>query len=103
MGGMHASIASPAPWRDESSSGMPDHALKLRDLIKIMASYGVAWDASRGKGSHGVFWKIIDGGKYTYPVPNRKEVLVCYVKGCRKKFRLTTDDGVTDEEFYGRA
>lgn len=42
----------------------------------------------------------MDGGVFTYPVPDEKDVLICYVRGCRKKFKLTVDDGVSDRKFY---
>ena len=83
---------------------MGKHRLSLRDLRKILKSFGVREDPSGGKGSHTLFFKQIDGGNYTYPVPTHCDpVLPCYVKGSRKKFRLTKEDGVTDEDFFGRA
>jgi hypothetical protein len=81
---------------------MADRCIKLRRLRQILGSYGVTWDPTKGKGSHGTFEKIIDGRYYSYPVPDEKDVLICYVRGCRKKFKLTADDGVTDDEFYNR-
>jgi hypothetical protein len=33
---------------------------------------------------------------------NEDEILDCYVAGCRKKFKLTKKDGITDSEFFGR-
>lgn len=42
----------------------------------------------------------MEGGTFTYPVPHQTEVLICYVRGCRKKFKLTVDDGVSDKTFY---
>jgi len=33
-------------------------------------------------------------------LPKSKDVLPDYVKGCRKKFRLTVEYGVSDEEFF---
>lgn len=81
---------------------MADRVLKLRDLRKILTRYGVGENTSRGKGSHTVFFKRIGGGTYTYPVPTSgQDVLACYAKGCRVKFKLTEADGVTDAEFYG--
>jgi len=57
-----------------------------------------------GKGSHTTFLKRDDRGRViaTYPVPTtRKDVLICYVQGCRKRFGLRQEDGVTDKDFYG--
>jgi hypothetical protein len=82
---------------------MARYRLKLRELRKILRTYGVEEDPSAGKGSHTLFWKVIDGRKFTYPVPTTsKDVKPCYVLGCRKRFALTEDDGETDEEFFGR-
>ncbi len=82
---------------------MSRHRLKLRELRRILRSFGVEEDESAGKGSHTLFWKYIDNRKLTYPVPTTsKDVKPCYVIGCRKKFLLTKADGVSDEEFYGR-
>ena len=76
----------------------------LKKLRKILASYGVSEDESRGKGSHTLFYKRFPEGEFSYPVPtDDKDVLDCYVKGCRKKFRLTKADGISDSEFFGRA
>jgi hypothetical protein len=84
---------------------MADRPLKLRDLRKILRRFDVAEDTSRGSGSHTLFYKqFSDGTFFSYPIPTHGSdvVLVCYVKGCRKKFRLSQDDGVSDKEFYGK-
>jgi hypothetical protein len=45
----------------------------------------------------------IDGRIFSYPVPtSRRDVLPCYIKGCRETFRLDAENGVSDKEFYGR-
>ncbi len=82
---------------------MGKHRLKLRDLRKILRSFGVEEQKSKGKGSHTTFYKQFPEGRYTYPIPDRVDVLPCYVKGARRKFRLTAEDGVTDDDFFGRA
>ncbi len=79
---------------------MGDRSIKLRRLRQILKRFGVEWDPGRGKGSHGMFEKVMHGGVFTYPVPDQTDVLVCYVRGCRKKFKLTAEDGVSDDEFY---
>jgi len=79
---------------------MPDSRITLRKLKRILAKYGVEVESSGGKGSHIKFFKQFDDGRYSYPVPTHgKDVKSCYVAGCRKKFRLTPDDGVSDDEF----
>lgn len=81
---------------------MGKHRLKLSDLRRILLSFGVNETRGRGKGGHTLFWKQFPEGRFSYPVPNRTDVLPCYVKGSRKKFRLLPDDGVTDEDFFSR-
>jgi predicted RNA binding protein YcfA (HicA-like mRNA interferase family) len=77
--------------------------LKLNDLRKILRSFGVEEDKAARKGSHTVFIRQFPEGTFTYPVPTHtKDVKPCYVKGCRKKFRLLPSDGVSDAEFFGR-
>ncbi len=81
---------------------MADRSIKLRDLKSILNRYGVTWSASRGKGSHLLFEKVFPEGTFSSPVPTHDpDVKVCYVRGCRKKFRLRAADGITDAEFYG--
>jgi hypothetical protein len=82
-----------------------DRPLKLRDLRRILRSFGVMEDSSKGKGSHTTFYLEDDDGNTiaTYPVPTtRSDVLQCYIKGCRKRFHLRPDDDVSDKEFYSR-
>jgi hypothetical protein len=76
--------------------------LKLNDLRRILRSFGVDEDTSRGKGGHTLFYKQFEDGRYSYPIPNKSDALPCYVKGARKKFRLLPKDGVSDEDFYSR-
>ena len=80
---------------------MPDRSIKMKELRRILRRYGVGEDTSRGKGSHTVFFKEMGRGVVTYPVPTDRDVLICYVRGCRKRFALRVEDGVTDAEFYG--
>ncbi len=75
---------------------------ELHDLKRILRSFAVDCTESRGKGGHVLFSKQFPDGYFSYPVPNRKDVLPCYVKGARTKFRLLPDDGVSDDDFHGR-
>ena len=79
---------------------MADKRLPLRKLKKILAAFGVQWRDDRGKGSHVMFYAEIDGHRFSYPVPRRKDIAQQYVRGCRKKFRLLPEHGVTDDDFY---
>ena len=59
--------------------------------------------ASR-EGSHTLFDKQFDDGEFTYPIPTHsKDVNPAYVKGARRKFRLTPEDVISDDEFFGQA
>lgn len=83
---------------------MADRSIKMRDLIRLLARLDIEWIQRRGKGSHGVFVQTLpDGTKRTFPMPgNRKDVLVSYMGPLRRRFGLSADDGVSDDEFYGK-
>jgi hypothetical protein len=82
---------------------MGKRRLKLRELRKILRSFGVEEDKSRGKGDHTLFYKQFPDGRFSYPIPDKTDVLPCYVSGARRKYRLTREDGITDDDFFGRA
>jgi hypothetical protein len=76
----------------------------LKKLRRILNSFDAWEDESRGRGSHTMFFRSIDGSTFSYPIPTHKsEINDSYVKGIRKKFKLTAKDGVSDQEFFGRA
>ncbi len=79
---------------------MSDRPLKLRSLRKILSRYECWEDESRGKGSHTTFFRRIEGNVFSYPIPHRNEVLACYVKAIRRKFKLCAEDGIMDDDFY---
>jgi len=82
---------------------MADRSIKMTELQAILKRYGVIWDATRGKGSHGSFVKTSSKGTIAYTVPTHgKDVAVWYVRGCRKRFGLCVEDKVSDEDFYGK-
>jgi hypothetical protein len=85
---------------------MADKPLKWKALRAILKRYNVREEPSRGKGSHTLLARDFPEGTFTYPVPTggacKHQVLVCYVKGLRKRFRLRPEDGVSDAEFYGK-
>lgn len=81
-----------------------DRPLPLKRLRRILKAFDVQEDPSRGKGSHTYFFKVIDDAEAGYPVPtNKNPVLICYIQGVRRKFKLTPNDGVSDKEFYDKA
>lgn len=80
---------------------MPKYKLSLQKLRKRLAAFGVTENKARGKGSHTLFEKVTDEGYRSFPVPTtRKDVLDCYVKAIRRKFKLMPEDGMSDEEFF---
>ena len=78
---------------------MADRPISFQRLVRILSRYGVS--AARQRGSHVVFSKRFPEGVFTYPVPKRKEVMVCYVQGCRRKFRLTPRTALRMKNYYG--
>jgi len=51
-----------------------------------------------------MFFRRLPEGVFGYPIPtHEKEVRKHYVTGCRRKFRLTPEFGVSDDSFYGPA
>ena len=81
---------------------MADRSLDRRELLRLLKKYGAWENSKRGKGSHTMYFRMVSGSKFSFPVPTHdKEVNARYVRGCRKRLKLTPDDGVTDEEFYG--
>lgn len=81
---------------------MGKQRLKLHELRKILASYGVQEDRGSGKGSHTTFIRSVGGRQFSYPMPTNKDVKPCYVKGVRKRLRLLPTDGVADDDFFSR-
>jgi len=71
-------------------------------LLRILRSFGVSADEYAGKGSHIKLTKDFADGHFSYPIPKERDVNPCYVKGCRKRFRLRLEDGISDEDFFGR-
>lgn len=47
--------------------------LKLKQLRRILRSFGATEDKSAGKGSHTVFIKALPSGAVTYPNPHNKQ------------------------------
>ena len=90
---------------------MPDRSIKFNILVRILASYGLEVGAAKGQGARGSEAKVV--GKHMVTGEHRihvlgkhgrnPEVLRQQVANLRRKFGLKADDGVTDEDFYGRA
>jgi len=73
----------------------------MKKLRKALLSCDDCWEEkSRGNGSHTMFFRKVGGSTFSYPIPKGKDVMKCYVKGVRKKLKLTESDGTTDKDFY---
>lgn len=75
--------------------------ISFKKLGKILRAYDAWEDSSRGKGGHTAFLREVEGTIELFPLPKKKEVLDSYVRALRRKFKLTPQDGVSDEEFFG--
>ena len=78
--------------------------MRFRKLKKKLADYGILWDGSVGKGSHGAFVGLSRVTRtreaYTLPKAQQDEVQNKYLKPLRRAFELTLEDGVSDEDFF---
>ncbi len=76
----------------------PPKTIKLRDFLAILRKHNIVLRP----GTKHMILCAPDGTKY--PIPYRSghdDVERCYVNGARRAFRLTRQDGITDEDFYG--
>ena len=75
----------------------PPRVTKLRDLKKILRRYGIQY----GPGGRHMRFQDDTGKKYPLPFTDgNDDVERDYVAGIRRKFGLTEEDGVSNEEFY---
>lgn len=82
-----------------------DRSLKYRDLLKILKRFGVWEDARRGKGSERMLCRAIRGRELRYPTKCHNEgdeKPKAVVRAIRRALGLTAEDGVSDEQFYGK-
>jgi len=80
--------------------------LKYRTLRKILKTFGITEIKRRGKGSHRMFQGVVDGRLVHYPTKchgEGEDKPVAVIEAFRRAFRLTEDDGISDQEFYSRA
>lgn len=80
--------------------------LRYRVLRQILATYGIVEDKKRGKGSERMFVGLVEGRVVRYPTKchnENDEKPIPVINAIRRQFKLSEADGVTDEEFYGRA
>lgn len=81
-----------------------DKPVKYRDLLALVARFGVYEDPKRGKGSERLWVReFADGTKRSIPVTCHGPgyvIGVGLVKAIRRRLLLTPQDGVSDEAFY---
>ena len=84
----------------------PPRILKFRVVRKIFASFGI--ESTRGPSSghkHKRHWLFIARDGTRYPMAAHGEnvdILRSHIETARRMFRLTPENGVSNEEFYGR-
>lgn len=86
---------------------MADFPLKYRRLRAILKTFSVNEDSSkRGKGSERMLVGVVDGKVIRLPTKCHNEgdeKPRAVIRSIRRQLKLTEADGVTDEDFYGRA
>jgi len=85
---------------------MADRTLKYRVLRAILKTYGIVEEKGRGKGSERMLVGIVAGKVIRLPTRCHNEgdqKPVGVIRSIRRHFKLTEQDGVKDEDFYGRA
>jgi hypothetical protein len=84
---------------------MAERPLKYRDLVKRLRLFGVVENKTRGKGSHRMLIRVVEGVKCSYPIRCHHEGEVkprAVIGALRRRLRLTDEDGISDEDFYGK-
>ncbi len=70
----------------------------FREFKKLVKPFGISWDSSKGKGSHGGFIGLDKSGNrqvYTLPGSERQEIRKRYIK------RFLTRFGLSESELFG--
>ena len=82
---------------------MSDRPLKYRILLKSLRRIGITEDKTRGKGSHRMLFAVVDGGLVKHPIKchnDGEEKPKAVVASIRRVLKITTKDGVNDNDFY---
>ena len=78
--------------------------MKFQKLKKKLAKWGIEWDQTVGKGSHGAFVGLSLRTQirevYVLPRSQQTEVDNKYLKPLRRAFELLPEYGVSDKEFF---
>jgi hypothetical protein len=86
---------------------MKPKVMKLRDVERIFRSFGIVLERGKTAGhKRKGHWMLMGSDGTKYPIPAHKggseDVFRTYIEGARRAFHLTVEDGITDEDFYGR-
>lgn len=77
--------------------------MRFRNLKRLLGEYGIEWDESRGKGSHGTFCglTLVSRTRQVFPIPRNQQVEIRnpYLSALRRAFELTEENGVSDKLF----
>lgn len=80
---------------------------KFRDVKAMFARWGVRTIVGKSRGHRRKRHAMLvgpNGAKYPIPAHNdNDDVRRTYIKVARRKFHLTSEDGISDEDFYQRA
>ena len=68
--------------------------IKFKKLERLLGKYGIK---RLPGGKHPIFASP-DGRKY--PIPYNHEVFRVYIDGARRRFNLTPEHGVSDDDFF---
>jgi hypothetical protein len=82
---------------------MADQPLKYRRLLRILKRFNAYEEKKRGKGSERMLCRVVEGRLERFPIRchnENEDKPRAVVKAVRRRFRLTKEDGVPDEEFY---
>ncbi len=83
-----------------------DRATRYGKLLKLTGKYGVYEDKKRAKGSERLWIRELpDGGKRSVPVTCHGSGYVLgvgLIRAIRRRLMLTSEHGISDEEFYSK-
>lgn len=84
---------------------MAGRLLKHRKLIKILRGFGVTENKVRGKGSHRRLVRTVGNHQHSTTISFHGRDAAhsgSVVEAIRRRLKLTEEDGVSDEDFYGK-
>ncbi len=84
----------------------PPKVKKWRDVRKVFREYGIETREGASPGHRRPPHPLLvspDGQKYPIPARGQNDdVSRHYIDGARRKFGLTPENGISDEEFWGK-